>query len=142
MVDKDETPNLKSENEELRKRVAKLEAETIDAMGAVKDSADAIVQMQDEKAELEKKAKEPLVRSLVKDSLGHFNEADLDKLTLDALHVLRVNFENEVGAAYHDWLVARQQRDEARARARKTGTIGTYNQDTGKWENGTDEGVV
>ena len=135
MVDKDETPNLKSENEELRKRVAKLEAETIDAMGAVKDSADAIVQMQDEKAELEKKAKEPLVRSLVKDSLGHFNEADLDKLTLDALHFLRVNFENEVGAVYHDWLENRRMRDEARKQKAQS-AMGTYNQETGMYEGG------
>ena len=126
----------------LEDSLAMEKAKNTQAMSIVKDGSDAIQQMQDEKVKLERKAKVPLIKALVKDSEGGFNEADLDRLSLDALQTLRLSFENEVGAAYHDWLVARQQRDEARARTR-CGTVGTYNQNTGKWEIGrTDEGVV
>ena len=132
--------DLKSENEALKKRVLELEAENINNVGLIKDSADVVELMKDEKIQLERQAKEPLIKGLVKDSMGYLHEDGLNRLTLDALHFLRVNFENEVGAVYRDWLVARQQRDKARAR--KIGTVGCYNQETGKWENMTDEGVV
>ena len=136
--------DLAKENEALKKRVLELEAETANAMVAVKDSADVVELMKDEKIQLERQAKEPLIKALCRDSKGCFNEDGLNKLSLDALLTLRANFESEISALYQDWLENRRMRDEARARTR-CGTVGTYNQNTGKWENGsfgTDEGVV
>jgi len=140
MVDKNET-DWKARCALLEDSLAMEKAKNTEAMSVVRDGSDAIQQMKDEKIQLERQAKEPLIKGLCKDSLGHFTESDLSRLTLDALQALRFNFEGEIARAYHDWLLARQQRDEARARTR-CGTIGTYNQETGKWENGTDEGVV
>ena len=131
--------DLAKENEALKKRVLELEAENINNVGLIKDSADVVELMKDEKVKLERQAKEPLIKSLCRDSKGCFNEDGLNKLSLDALLTLRANFESEISALYQDWLENRRMRDEARAR--KTGTVGCYNQESGKYEGGF-EGVV
>jgi len=127
--------DLAKENEALKKRVLELEAENINNVGLIKDSADVVELMKDEKIQLERQAKEPLIKALVKDSEGCFNEADLDKLSLDALQTLRLNFESEVARAYMDFLDNREQRDKARKQKAQS-AMGTFNPETGTYEGG------
>jgi len=118
------------ENKVLRKKVGELD----EAMQCVADSASSLEQVKAEKDQLEQKAKAPLIRSLVKDSKGFFNESDLDKLPHDALTALRDSFDGEVARVFMDWLDNRRQRDEARKQ--KWGTVGSYDQEKGTYEGG------
>ena len=127
--------DLAKENEALKKRVLELEAENINNVGLIKDSADVVEQMKDEKIQLERQAKEPLIKALCRDSKGCFSESDLSKLPYQMLQSLRDSFDSEVVSLFQSWLQLREERDKSRKQKAQS-SMGVYNQETKLYEGG------
>ena len=126
-----------SKNDEVQEEIdglRKKAAMTDEALKCVKDSAEQLEMLKSEKDALERQAKAPLIKSLVKDS-PNFAESDLEKLTYEALQALRTNFEDEVGRIYMDILEEGKEKDAVRLR-RAHGTVGSYNQETKEFDQG------
>ncbi len=83
---------------------------------------------------LEHQVKNPLIDSLLKDSLFYYERADLEKLGIDDLKTLSDALKNAISCGCKDAL-----EDHKRMLARKNpvrGRVGSFNQDTGEWEGG------
>jgi hypothetical protein len=78
--------------------------------------------------------KSPFIDSLVTDSKGYFSRDPLEKLSIDNLKILRRTFDSTVARDYQAFLAEREQKQKAAKPS--LGTVGSYNQDTGKFENG------
>jgi len=78
-------------------------------------------------------AKSYIVDSLVKDGRGAFAREDLEKLDFLELGVLRRTFDSSVSRKYAEVLARRQLQRENDSRPQ--GTVGSYNQETGEYEN-------
>ncbi len=104
-----------------------------------KDEKDQIIAEMDEEIRQKDAAiaesKQVVIDSLVRDSRGSFSREHLEKLDLSTLNRLKRLFAGAVGQAYQDVL---KDREEQRIRDSTTagGTVGTFNQATGKYEGG------
>jgi len=115
----------------LRKKAAMVDQ----AMQCVKDSSLEIEKMKSEKDQLSERVREPFIKSLAKDSKGFFAEEDLKRLPIEVLLEMRKTFDGEVRAIFDDWMSSREMKEAERNR-RTHSTVGSYNQETGKYEGG------
>jgi hypothetical protein len=83
---------------------------------------------------LEIQVKEPIINSLVKDSVGYYKREDLEKLGIDDLKTLSDALKNAISCGCKDALEEHKRMLERKSPVR--GRVGSFNQETGEWEGG------
>ena len=97
---------------------------------------DEVLKLAAERDQAIDEVKAPLIVFLVTNSKGAYAAEDLQKLPLDVLKKFKSNFADSVNTGYDEILAERERQRKKDAQAKYAGTMGSYNSETGKYENG------
>ena len=107
-----------------------LQTEITQLKDQLKDATDALTIV---KAKFDVAEKDSLVTSLVRDGNGKLSRENLDKMTLAELYIFKDAIEKSQPKTF---ISVMRDVQEVKTKPKTQGTVGSYNQDTGKYEGG------
>ena len=110
-----------------------LQTEITQLKDQLKDATDALTIVKAKFDVAEKAEKDSLVNALVRDSKGKLSRENLDKMTLAELYIFKDAIEKSQPKTF---ISVMRDAQEVKTKPKTQGTVGSYNQDTGKYEGG------